>query len=52
MTSVEAIRREKLQEKHFLRAQIAEQESRAELDKNDDRMSEIRPENISYITLE
>lgn len=52
MTSVEAIRREKLQEKHFLRAQIAEQESRAELDKNDDRTLEIRPENISYITLE
>lgn len=51
MTSVEAIRREKLQEKHFLRAQIAEQESREELGKNDDRTIEIRPENISYITL-
>ncbi|MBP6921154.1 hypothetical protein KBB89_01230, partial [Candidatus Gracilibacteria bacterium] len=51
MTSVEAIRREKLQEKHFLRAQIAEQESRTELDRNDDRTVDIRPENISYITI-
>lgn len=52
MTRVESMRREKLQEKHFLRAQIAEQESRTELSKNDDRTVEIQAENISYITLE
>jgi hypothetical protein len=37
MTRVESVRREKLQEKHFLRAQIAKQESRGELEKNNDR---------------
>lgn len=52
MTRVESVRREKLQEKHFLRAQIAKQESRGELEKNNDRTIGIWPENISYITLE
>ncbi len=52
MTRIESVRREKQQEKHFLRAQIAKQESRQELDEHDDRTLEIRPENISYITLE
>lgn len=52
MTRVESVRREKLQEKHFLRAQIAKQESRNELQEHDDRTVAIRPENTSYITLE
>lgn len=52
MTRIESVRREKQQEKHFLRAQIAKQESRTELDEHDDRTIIIRPENMSYITLE
>lgn len=52
MTRVESLRREKQQEKHFIRAQIAEQESRTELEKYDDRTVTIRPESITYVTLE
>lgn len=52
MTRIESVRREKQQEKHFLRAQIAKQESRTELDEHDDRTVNIRPENMGYITLE
>jgi len=52
MTRIESVRREKLQEKHFLRAQVAKQESRIELEEHDDRTLIIRPENMSYVTLE
>jgi hypothetical protein len=52
MTRIESVRREKQQEKHFLRAQIAKQESNGELEKYDDRTINTRPENISYISLE
>lgn len=52
MTRMESERREKQQEKHFLRAQIAKQESRSELDEHDDRTVNTRPENTAYITLE
>jgi hypothetical protein len=52
MTRIESVRREKQQEKHFLRAQIAKQESKSELDKYDDRMINMRPENISYVQIE
>ncbi len=49
---VESIRREKQQEKHLLRSQIADQESRKELNKHDDNTIATRPENTFYITLE
>ena len=50
--SIESVRREKQQEKHFLRAQIAKQESKNELDEHDDRTVNIRPENTSYVSIE
>ena len=52
MTRIESVRREKQQEKHFLRAQIAKQESKNELDEHDDRTVNIRPENTSYVSIE
>lgn len=52
MTRIESVRREKQQEKHFLRAQIAEQESRTELEKHDDKTLPIQPSNTSYISIE
>jgi hypothetical protein len=52
MTRVESLRREKQEEKHFIRAQIAKQESRTELEKYNDRTVIIRPENITYVVFE
>ncbi len=52
MTRIESVRREKQQEKHFLRAQIAKQESKNELDEHDDRTVTIRPENTIYVSIE
>jgi hypothetical protein len=52
MTRIESVRREKQQEKHLLRAQIAKQESRKELSEHDDNTIATRPENTFYITLE
>jgi len=49
MTRIESVRREKQQEKHFLRAQIAKQESKSELEDHDDRTVAVRPENTFYI---
>lgn len=51
MTRIESVRREKQQEKHFLRAQIAKQESKEELNKYDDKTVIIRPENTAYIEI-
>ncbi len=52
MTRIESTRREKQQEKHFLRSEIAIQESRAELEKHDDRTIPMRPESTFYINEE
>ncbi len=52
MTRIESVRREKQQEKHFLRSQIAKQESRKELDEHNDNTVPVTPENTFYITLE
>lgn len=49
MTRIESVRREKQQEKHFLRAQIAKQESKKELSEHDDNTLPLRPENTFYI---
>lgn len=49
MTRIESVRREKQQEKHFLRAQIAKQESKKELEEHDDRTIPLRPESTFYI---
>lgn len=51
MTSIEGIRREKQQEKHLLRAQVARQESPQALKSADDNMQIIPPEEIIYIHL-
>ncbi len=51
MSSIESVRREKQQEKHFLRAQIAHQESQPELNIFNDRLVEIAPGNISYVVV-
>lgn len=52
MTRIESVRREKQQEKHFLRAQIAKQESKKELNEHNDKTIPLRPESTFYITLE
>ena len=52
MTRIESVRREKQQEKHFLRAQIAKQESKRELDEHSDNTIPMKPESTFYITLE
>ena len=49
MTRIESVRRDREQEKHFLRAEIAKQESRAELDSHDDHTLPTTPENTLYI---
>ncbi len=49
MTRIESVRREKQEEKHFLRAQIARQESQTELGKHDDHTIVAYPDNMSYI---
>jgi hypothetical protein len=51
MARIESVRREKQQEKHLLRAQIAKQESQKELAEHQDGLVQIARENISYITL-
>ena len=52
MTRSESVRREKQQEKHLLRAQIAKQESKKELDEHSDGTISLRPESTFYITLD
>jgi hypothetical protein len=51
MTGIESTRREKQQEKHFLRAQVARQESPQALEAADDNTIPIPPAEVLYIHL-
>lgn len=51
MTSIETIRRERQQEKHFLQSLIAFQESLPKLNSIDDHMVVVQPEDKRYIII-